>query len=115
MEESDTITSISLSKDGKYLLTNISLKQPRLDLWDLERKECVNRYRGHKQENCIIKSSFGGVNENLIICGSEDSFIYIWNREKGDLLAKIEGHTSIVNAVHWNPVNHYIFASASDD
>lgn len=63
----------------------------------------------------IIKCGFGGVNESLVICGSEDSFIYIWNKEKGDFIAKIEGHTQIVNAVHWNPSDPYIFASASDD
>ena len=47
LEENDTITSISMSKDGRYLLTNVSLKNPRLDLWDLESKECVRKYKGH--------------------------------------------------------------------
>jgi len=104
-----------MSKDGRYLLSNISFKSPRLDLWDLNRKELIGRFRGHKQEHCIIRSCFGGINENLVVCGSEDSQIYIWNREKGDLLAKLEGHTSLVNAVHWSPVDPYLFASASDD
>lgn len=47
LEENDTITSISMSKDGRYLLTNVSLKTPRIDLWDLESKECVRKYKGH--------------------------------------------------------------------
>lgn len=64
---------------------------------------------------CIIKTAFGGANEYLILCGSEDSSIYIWNREKGELLAKIEGHSLMANAVHWSPSDPYIFASASDD
>ena len=41
----------------------------------------------------IIKCSFGGVNENLVVSGSEDACIYIWNRDKGDLLSKLEGHS----------------------
>ena len=104
-----------MSKDGRYLLANVSQKAPRVSLWDLERKECINKYRGHRQEICIIKVAFGGINENLVLCGSEDSCIFVWNREKGDLLAKIEGHTLMANAVHWSPTDPYIFASASDD
>ena len=48
LEENDTITSICLSKDGRYLLTNVSLKNPRIDLWDLDAKECIRKYRGHQ-------------------------------------------------------------------
>lgn len=49
IEAADVITSISLSKDGRYLLINYSLTNPRIDLWDLNRKEIVNKFRGHKQ------------------------------------------------------------------
>jgi WD40 repeat protein len=63
----------------------------------------------------IIKCAFGGVNENFVLCGSETGQIFIWNRDKGDLLVKLEGHARIVNSVHWNPTDQYIFASVSDD
>ena len=35
IEMSDTLTSIALSKDGRYLLGNVSMTQPRLELFDL--------------------------------------------------------------------------------
>ena len=47
--------------------------------------------------------------------GCEDSYIYIWNKEKGDQLARLEGHNSIVSAVDWSPTEPYLFASVSDD
>ena len=54
VELTDTVTSICISKDGRYLLANVSLKQPRLELFDLgtqsgppgRRGEIVRRYRG---------------------------------------------------------------------
>ena len=95
---------------------NVSLENPRLTLWDLNRRECVMKYRGHKQQMHIVRPCFGGLNESLVLCGSEDACIYIWNKEKGDLLAKLEGaHTQLVNCVGWCPNDPFIFASASDD
>lgn len=63
----------------------------------------------------IIKCAFGGVAESFVVCGSEDANIYLWNKEKGDLIEKIEGHSEVINSVHWNPIDPFIFASASDD
>lgn len=87
-------------------------------MYDLNRNEVVQRYRGHKQSMYIIKCDFGGVNESFVITGSEDSLIYLWNREKGDLIAKIggdKGHTQTVNQVSWNTDDSFLFATASDD
>jgi WD40 repeat protein len=92
LEEKDTIRSICLSKDGRYLLSNTSDKTPTIYLWDLFKREKVNKYRGHKQDMNIIECAFGGVNETMVICGSECGSVFIWNKVKGDLLAKLSGH-----------------------
>lgn len=41
--------------------------------------------------------------------------MYIWHRETGQLLARIDGHTAMVNCIAWNPKYPYMLASASDD
>jgi len=115
LEEDDMITSICMSRDGKYLLANVSQKQPTLCLWDLRRRERMQKYRGHKQDLHVIRPSFGGTNQSLVAAGSEDMNVYIWHKEKGDILAKVSGHSAIVNAVDWCPSNHMLMASASDD
>lgn len=62
-------------------------------MYDLNRREVLYKFRGHKQETFILKCSFGGVNDSFVVMGSEDQYIYIWSKEKGELVTKLEGHT----------------------
>lgn len=53
-----------------------------------------------------------------MLCGSEDATISLWNRDKGEIIARVgdqNGHRQVVNCVNWNPTDHRIFATASDD
>jgi len=111
--EADAITSVELSSDGKNLLTSVSSHE--IHLWDLNTKQLRQVYKGLKQARYVIRSSFGGYNENFVISGSEDSQIYIWHRKSGNLLFTLEGHSGTVNTVSWNKVHHNLFASCSDD
>lgn len=85
----DTITSINLSRDGDYLLANISMVKPRIECWHLPTGESRGKYRGHEQRNFIIRPVFGGLNERLVLCGSEDSSICIWHKMSCELIARV--------------------------
>lgn len=91
------------------------MAKPRIECWDLESGRRVNKFRGHQQKDYVLRPAFGGANERLVLCGSEDSLVYIWSRETAELLLKLAGHFQIVNSVHWHPKNPSLFASASDD
>ncbi|CDH48456.1 wd repeat protein [Lichtheimia corymbifera JMRC:FSU:9682] len=114
IEESGTITSLSITQDGRYALTNITETQ-ELHLWDLEERQLIRKYIGQKQKSFVIRSTFGGDDESFIISGSEDNCVYIWSRDYQTLLEVLEGHTGIVNCTSWCPVGPPMFASASDD
>ncbi|EAW14864.1 WD domain protein [Aspergillus clavatus NRRL 1] len=107
-------TSVAVSKDSRYMLVNLS--EGQIQLIDLDTTEVVRRFRGQKQGEFVIRSTFGGAAENFVVSGSEDSRIYIWHKENGALVETLEGHTSgCVNAISWNPTNPGMFASAGDD
>ena len=126
VQEQESIISLCLSKHSDMLLVN--LQNQKIHLWDLNDffasngaislpTEPVRRYRGQheKQGRYVIRSCFGGSNETFVVSGSEDSQVYIWHQQKGDLLKVLSGHSGTVNAVTWNPADPCTFASASDD
>ncbi|KAI7902312.1 WD40-repeat-containing domain protein [Cokeromyces recurvatus] len=112
--EEGTITSLTLTKDGRYALVNVQDVQ-ELHLWDLDEREIVHKYSGQKQITYIIRSTLGGHNESFVISGSEDNHVYIWSRDHGTLLEELEGHENTVNCVSWCPIEPMQFVSASDD
>lgn len=63
------LTCITISRDSKYMLIN--MVDNELQLIDLSSAETVRRFLGQKQGNFVIRSTFGGADENLIISGSE--------------------------------------------
>jgi len=113
IDERGSITSLSLSRDSRYLLVNIASEE--IHAWDLHERHLLHKYRGQKQGRFIIRSAFGGVNDGFVVSGSEDSQVYIWHRHNTALLEVLPGHSGTVNAVAWNPRDPHMFASCSDD
>jgi WD40 repeat protein len=122
---SHNMTSVVASNDSKYVLINSMAQE--VHLWDIEKFQLVRKFVGQTQEKFMIRSCFGGPDQNFVLSGSEGSFsftrivltldarIYVWNREHGTLIDTIEGHTASCNCVSWNPVDAFMFASAGDD
>ena len=72
IEEDQTITSFSLSKDNRFLLVN--LLNQEIHLWNIEGDpKLVSKYKGHRRTRFIIRSCFGGLKQAFIASGSEDS------------------------------------------
>ncbi|KAK2431475.1 WD repeat-containing protein [Trifolium repens] len=114
IEETQTITSFSLSKDNKFLLVN--LLNQEIHLWNIEGDpKLVGKYKGHRRTRFIIRSCFGGLKQAFIASGSEDSQVYIWHRSSEEPVEALPGHSGAVNCVSWNPANPHMLASASDD
>ncbi|KAG6528643.1 hypothetical protein ZIOFF_010827 [Zingiber officinale] len=114
IQEEQTITSFTLSHDNNFLLVNLTNQE--IHLWSIkDDPRLVKRYKGHKRSRFLIRSCFGGIEQAFIASGSEDSQVYIWHRNSGNLVEVLPGHSSAVNCVSWNPTNPHMLASASDD
>ncbi|KAI8982846.1 WD40 repeat-like protein [Trametes punicea] len=113
------LTSVKVSQDSQFALINRASETgppAEIHLIDLSTGRVVRKYTGHSQAKHVIRSCFGGVEENFVLSGSEDGKVYIWHRETGMLLEELAGHgEGSVNSVAWNPVNERMFASCSDD
>ncbi|KAG9043771.1 hypothetical protein FS837_009137 [Tulasnella sp. UAMH 9824] len=67
------ITSLSISSDSRYALINHSPDD--LLLYDLVKHRTVRKFTGQQQQNDVIRSCFGGVDEDFILSGSEGTSI----------------------------------------
>ncbi|KAL1204019.1 putative WD repeat-containing protein 26 [Cardamine amara subsp. amara] len=116
IEDDDTITSFTLSKDNKYMLNNLINQE--INIWCIDVNEPYKyfEYSGHQRRRFIIRSCFGGYQENFVASGSEDAQVFIWHREElENPLGALKGHSRSVNCVSWNPIDIHMLASASDD
>lgn len=81
--EENSITSFSLSRDGRSFIVNLNSQE--IHLWSiLEGRTVPDKFTGHKQGNYVIRSCFGGSNCLFIASGSEDSqvnifYLYLFN------------------------------------
>lgn len=74
LQETDSVTSVSVSNDSRHILVNLSSQE--IHLWDLQEKRIVQKYVGQKQGRFVIRSTFGGRHQTFILSGSEGKEIF---------------------------------------
>lgn len=125
--DGEDLMAFSTSPCGRYILAN--LRDGTLSLWDLG-SQCrrtlklpvglVSRFSppGNPEGTLgrfVVRSCIGGVGAKFITTGTESGKVPIWHRDTGELLAVLEGHSGVVNAVAWNEQRPEMMATASDD
>ena len=115
----DTITGISLSDDGSYLLSN-SIDQT-IRCWDVRpyfssanNTRCVKIFQGHQHnyEKNLLGVCWGL--DGTVVCGaSSDKYVYIWDSASKNMMHRLGGHQGSVNDVQVS--QHGLIATCSTD
>ncbi|KAJ3070988.1 hypothetical protein HDU98_005950 [Podochytrium sp. JEL0797] len=106
------VTSVDMSPSGTLLVS--SSKDNSNRLWDMRTVvQSVRRFKGHQNTSKnFIRCAFAG--ESLVVGGSEDSMVHLWDVEKGNLLSRLSGHGGVVYSARWNS-SQSLLCSSSDD
>jgi WD40 repeat protein len=73
--------------------------------------QCILTFTGHSERvNTVAINSIG----TILVSGSDDKNIKIWDIKSGDLLRTLEGHTSRINAVSLSADNQILVSGSAD-
>lgn len=103
----DTITSLQVSPDSQYLLSNSHDSSVRT--WDIRpfapTDRHVRTYDGAPtgMEKNLLKASWDASGQR-IAAGSGDRTVVIWETRTGSLLNKLPGHRGAVNDTRFHPL-----------
>ena len=113
----DTVTGISLSPDGNYVLSNSMDCSVRT--WDVRPFAPADRkgktYFGHQHnfEKNLLKCGWSP-DGSRITAGSSDRFAYVWEVGSKKILYKLPGHQGSVNATDFHPKEPILLSAGSD-
>jgi len=111
------VTSVEMNKTGGLLLSGSKDNSNRL--WDVRLARPIRRFKGHQNTSKnFVRASFGP-DESLIVGGSEDGFVYIWDAATGEILQRLgsyslDSHTDIAYRAVWN-ARQSLLVSCSHD
>lgn len=97
------LTAVSHApNDSTHFL--VSAKPDELQVWNVAdplMPYLENKYYGFEGSDFVIRSCL--FDENLVLSGSDNGRIYVWNRKYGNLITTLPGHKSLVNCIAWRP------------
>jgi len=102
-DKTPPVTVVRFSPNGKFLLAG-SLDNT-LRLWDVKDGKCKKNYSGHKTERFTTFATMATPEsgKQLIVSGSEDQSVYVWEVSKSAPLQRLEGHGGVALAVAAHP------------
>jgi len=120
-----SISNISCCPNGKHIVS-VSTKEfssdSAINIWDIEKCILVqtvgNKFSGvndvsYNPNGKYILIAYGDALSDRR--GSDEYGIIVWDKEKGEILHKLEGHTKVVNSAKYNLDGSKIISASNDN
>ncbi|NEO64452.1 MAG: WD40 repeat domain-containing protein, partial [Moorea sp. SIO4G2] len=86
----DSVNTLSVTPDGNYVVSGS--KDNTIKIWDLEKREEMLTFTGHKDSINRIKVTSNG---KLVISASSDKTLQVWDFETREVIATFTGESAI--------------------
>jgi WD40 repeat protein len=107
---SGKVTSVSVSLDGKYLVSGSD--DNTLKLWDINAGKEIRSFLGHRYSVNTVSFSPDG---KYVLSGSSGGALKLWDVKSGEELKTfIVGNFKEINSVSFSPDGKYAISGASD-
>lgn len=107
------VTSVNTNAAGTLMLT--SSKDNSNRLWDMRQCRPIRRFKGHQNTSKnFLKANFGPM-ERIVVGGSEDGFVYMWDIDTEDVVGKLGPANGPVYAAEWNAKRSLLVSCSHDD
>ncbi|MCJ1394881.1 hypothetical protein MMC18_007761 [Xylographa bjoerkii] len=94
------VTSVCPTGDGAAVL--VSTLDSTLRLMDRANGQLLQAYRAHSNTEYRVRSCLG-LNDAVVVSGSEDGYLYAWDLLEGKVVEKMRAHEGkVASAVAWN-------------
>jgi len=101
--------------DSSSERSTVSLNSPESD--DGEEVPYKTQFKGHKSLDTIKGVYFYGEKSQYVVSGSDEGNVYIWNKETGQVINVLQGHSDAVNTIcpSNDPLRHPMIATSGID
>ena len=80
----------------------VSTLDSTLRLMDRANGQLLQAYKSHTNTEYRIRSCLG-LNDSVVVSGSEDGYLYAWDLLEGKVIEKMKAHEGkVASAVAWN-------------
>lgn len=107
---SDSVWSVTLSSDGKTLVSGS--EDRTIKIWNLDTRQLIRTLYGHSDTVRSVALSSDG---QLIASGSGDNTIKLWNLTTGEQLQTLYGHSGTVWSVAISPDGKRLVSGSEDN
>lgn len=106
------VTSVEINESGSLMVS--SSKDNSNRLWDIRLTKAVKRFKGHQNTSKNFVRSGFGPREDVVIGGSEDGRVYIWDVESSEVVQTLGSAEGAVFDVEWNARQSLLASCAND-